>query len=173
VISNPDPEAFAAVVRQHQAMVFSLARHIIGDAAEAEEVAQEVFCKLFLHWGTLESDQHVLHWLRRCAARQAIDRWRRRKLRPRVGLEDAPEPSQPARPGDPWQEDRLRLAVATLPAEQRTAVVLRYQEGLEPREIAAVLAVPLATVKSRLQRGLERLRGAMPTEDNRTVNHAG
>jgi len=168
-----EPEAFAAVVRQHQAMVYSLARHIIGDAAEAEEVAQEVFCKLHVHWGTLESDQHVLHWLRRVAARQAVDRWRRRKLRPRVGLEDAPEPSQPARAGDPWQEARLRQAVAELPPEQRTAVVLRYQEGMEPREIAAVLKVPLATVKSRLQRGLERLRGAMGNEDNRAVQHAG
>lgn len=156
-----DPERFTALVREHQAMVVSLARRLLGDEADAEEVAQEVFCKLFLHGAELESDRHVLFWLRQVAIRQALDRCRRRKLRPRVGLEDAPEPSVLPHTADPWRAQALRAAVASLPAQQRAVVVLRYQEDLDPAEIARLLRRPLFTVKSQLQRALRRLRAAL------------
>lgn len=142
-------------------MVFSLARRILGNEADAEEVAQEVFCKLFQHGGEMESDRHVLFWLRQVTTRQALDRYRRRKLRPRVGLEDAPEPVTLPHVSDPWRGRALRAAVASLPARQRAVVVLRYQEDLEPVEIARVLHRPLFTVKSQLQRALRRLRGQL------------
>ncbi len=156
-----DPERFTALVREHQAMVVSLARRLLGDEADAEEVAQEVFCKLFQHGRELESDRHVLFWLRQVATRQALDRYRRRKLRPRLGLEDAPEPSVLPHASDPWRTQALRAAVARLPAHQRAVVVLRYQEGLDPAEIARVLRRPLFTVKSQLQRALRRLRAEL------------
>ncbi len=142
-------------------MVYSLARRILGDEADAEEVAQEVFCKLFQFAERLESDRHVLFWLRQVATRQALDRCRRRKLRPWVGLEDAPEPSAPAYAGDPWRGAALRAAVNRLPAAQRAVVALRYQEDLDPAEIARLLRRPLFTVKSQLQRALQRLRAEM------------
>lgn len=156
-----DPEQFAGLVREHQAMVYSLAQRILGNAADAEEVAQEVFCKLFQHGGELESERHVLFWLRQVTTRQALDRWRRRKLRPRLGLEDAPEAAASSRPHDPWQARALRAAVAQLPAPQRVVVVLRFQEDLEPAEISRILHRPLFTVKSQLQRALKRLRGTL------------
>jgi len=155
---SSDPDAFAQLVRVHQAMVFSLARHLLGDADEAEEVAQEVFCKLFQHAEALESDRHVLFWLRRVTVHQALDHGRRRRVRPRVGLESAPEPLAPAAETDPWRAERLRDAVAALPPEQRAAVVLRYEEDMEPGEIAQLLRVSVHTVKSRLQRALRQLR---------------
>lgn len=160
---NSDPERFAGVVREHQAMVFSLAWRILGNEADAEEVAQEVFCKLFQHGAELESDRHVLFWLRQVVTRQALDRCRRRKLRPRVGLEDAPEPAVLPHPADPWRAQALRAAVARLPERQRAVIVLRYQEDLEPTEIARVLGRPLFTVKSQLQRGLRNLRAQLET----------
>lgn len=156
-----NPDRFSGFVRQHQAMVVSLARRLLGDEDDAEEVAQEVFCKLFQHGAELESERHVLFWLRQVATRQALDRCRRRKLRPRVGLEDAPEPSVLPHACDPWRAQALRAAVASLPARQRAVVVLRYQEDLDPAEIARVLRRPLFTVKSQLQRALRRLRTAL------------
>lgn len=156
-----DPERFTALVHEHQTMVFSLARRIVGDEADAEEVAQEVFCKLFQHAAELESERHVLFWLRQVATRQALDRCRRKKLRPRVGLEDAPEPAVAPRAGDPWRAQALRAAVAALPPAQRAVVVLRYQEDLDPSEIAALLHRPVFTVKSQLQRALRRLRAGL------------
>jgi len=153
-----DPDAFAELVRQHQALVFSLARHILGQAEEAEEVAQEVFCKLYQHGAEINSEQHLVFWLRQVATRQAVDRWRRQRLRPRLGLEQVPEPAVAPSEPDPWRQERLRRAVAALPLEQRVAIVLRYQEELEPREIARLLGVSVHTIKSRLQRGLQALR---------------
>lgn len=153
-----DPDLFPRLVREHQAMVYSLAWRILGNVDDAEEVAQEVFCKLFQNGGKLETERHVLFWLRQVAARQALDVWRRRRLRPRVGLEDAPEPVVKAPQPEPWREERLRAAMAGLPPMQRAVVTLRYQEGMEPREIAAALRRPVFTVKSQLQRGLRRLR---------------
>lgn len=166
-------DAFAAVVRQHQAMVYSLARHIVGDAAEAEEVAQEVFCRFYLHQHQLTTEAHQLHWLRQVTTRQAVDRWRRRRIRPRLGLDDIAEPAAPPPPdSDPWQGERLRRAVAALPPEQRVALVLRYQEDLEPRDIARLQQVSVHTVKSRLQRALRALR-AHPDFCHREDGEAG
>ncbi len=156
---SADEERLARLVREHQAMVYSLARHIVADAAEAEEVAQEVFYKLLQHADELESEEHVRFWLRRVTVRQALDAWRKRRRRGETPLDDAPEPAADAPGGlDPWRDRRLRAAVAALPPEQRVAVVLRYQEDLDPRDIARLLRTSVHTVKSRLQRGLAALR---------------
>lgn len=165
-----DQEAFARLVRAHQAMVFSLAWRIAGDAAVAEELAQEVFCQLFLHMDRIASDRHLVFWLRQVATRRALDQWRRARLRRALPLTEAA--AAPAPPTDPWFEQRLRAALAALTPEQRAVVALRYQEELEPSEIAALLHTPLLTVKSRLQRALRRLRGALSTPPDRSSDHA-
>lgn len=170
-----DQEAFARLVRAHQAMVFSLAWRIAGDAAVAEELAQEVFCQLFLHMDQIASDRHLVYWLRQVATRRALDQWRRARLRRALPLTEAaaaPAPGPPGPPTDPWFEQRLRAALAALTPEQRAVVALRYQEELEPSEIAALLRTPLLTVKSRLQRALRRLRGALSTPPDRSSDHA-
>lgn len=174
-----DQEAFASLVRAHQAMVFSLAWRIAGDAAVAEELAQEVFCQLFLHMDQIASDRHLVYWLRQVTTRRAVDQWRRARLRRALPLTEAaaaPAPGPPGPPGppgtDPWVERRLRVALAALTPEQRAVVALRYQEELEPSEIAALLHTPLLTVKSRLQRALRRLRGALSAPPDRSSDHA-
>jgi RNA polymerase sigma-70 factor (ECF subfamily) len=149
---------FADLVREHQGMVFSIAYHFLHDRALAEEVAQEVFLSLHKSLASLESPAHVLHWLRRTTCNRCIDSTRHRRLEPKVGLESAPEPSAFDAPGDPMLSRRLRQLVASLPAKQRMVVIMRYQEDLEPEEIAALLEMPLGTVKSQLQRSLAILR---------------
>jgi RNA polymerase sigma-70 factor, ECF subfamily len=150
---------FADIVREHQNLVFSIAWHFLHDRALAEEVAQEVFLQLYRHLDSLGSPAHVLNWLRKVVSNRCIDYARHRKLLPQVDLEDAPEPMAPVVvSGDPMLAKRLRQLVASLPPKQRMVVVLRFQEDLEPEEIARVLNMPIGTVKSQLQRSLELLR---------------
>ena len=139
-------------------MVFSIAYHFLRDRAVAEEIAQEIFLQLYKTLPSLESPAHVLHWLRRAACHRSIDHARHRKLLPKIRLEDVPEPVAIAQPGDPMLSERLRRLVASLPPKQRAMVVLRYQEDLDPDEIARVLDVPVGTVKSQLARSLDMLR---------------
>jgi RNA polymerase sigma-70 factor, ECF subfamily len=150
---------FAGIVREHQGMVFSIAYHFLHDRGLAEEMAQEVFLQLHKHLAELESEAHVLNWLRRATSNRCIDCARHRKLAPQVALDAVPEPAaEKTAPGDPLLSRRLRQLVASLPPKQRAVVVLRYQEDLEPDEIARVLRMPVGTVKSQLQRSLAILR---------------
>ena len=142
-------------------MVYSLAWHSLGDHAAAEELAQDVFLSLHQHLPKLESEAHVRHWLRQVTTRRCIDEARKRKLRPRLSLDDAPEPALEEHPRDPLLHDQLQKELANLPAHARAVVVLRYQEEMEPTEIAQVLNLPVNTIKTRLHRALKMLRERM------------
>jgi RNA polymerase sigma-70 factor (ECF subfamily) len=142
-------------------MVFSVAWHFLRDHALAEELAQEVFLSLHQHLATLESPEHVQFWLRKVTANRALDVVRRQQRRPMVSLEVVPEPVAATSAGDPMLGETLRKLVATLPEKARMVVILRYQEDLDPTEIAEVLSIPVGTVKSQLQRALALLRAKM------------
>jgi RNA polymerase sigma-70 factor (ECF subfamily) len=161
-IPNPGVAAqtadFAVLVREHQSMVFSLAHHYLRDRAVAEELAQDVFLELYRHLGEMQSLEHVVFWLRRVTANRCISESRRRQRRPEVPLEDAPEPEAAVSAADPLADEQLRRLVASLPEKFRMVVLLRYQEDLDPEDIARVLDVSVNTVKSQLQRGLTMLR---------------
>jgi RNA polymerase sigma-70 factor, ECF subfamily len=150
---------FADLVRRHQSMVFSIAVHFLADRQAAEELAQDVFLQLHASLSTLKSEDHVKFWLRKVTAHRCIDHKRRRKL-PQVSLDDVPEmpASGSAKPADPFMERRLRQFVASLPEKPRLIVILKYQEDLTAADIAETLAMPVATVKSHLQRSLAMLR---------------
>jgi RNA polymerase sigma-70 factor (ECF subfamily) len=159
---------FAGMVRQHQAMVFSIAYHFLHDRSLAEEVAQEVFLQLHQHLEEIQSGTHLTFWLRRVTSHRCIDWTRRRKLRPQVSLQDVPEPFTLPAPGDPMLSRTLQRLVASLPEKPRMVVILRYQEDLDPSEIAEALDMPVRTVKSHLQRSLALLRLKL----DRTVGEA-
>jgi RNA polymerase sigma-70 factor (ECF subfamily) len=151
------PGDFPEIVRRQQAMVFSLALHFLRDRQAAEEVAQDVFLQLHKNLGTLQSPEHVTFWLRRVTSHRCIDYARRRRW-PQVSLDDVSElPAEGSR-RDPVLARRLRQLVASLPEKARLVVILRYQEDLTPLEIADLLAMPVATVKSHLHRSLAMLR---------------
>lgn len=149
---------FAELVREHQAMVYSIAWHFLHDRALAEELAQDVFLQLHRRLAELESPEHVVFWLRKVATHRAIDCSRRRKYEPRVALEDVPEPAAPIDPGDFMLSEKLRLLVRSLPEKLRIAVILRYQEDMGPSEIGRVLGVPARTVKNHLMQAVALLR---------------
>ncbi|MCW5962516.1 MAG: RNA polymerase sigma factor [Bryobacterales bacterium] len=149
---------FEVLLRRYQSMVFSCVLHHLGDAGVAEEVAQDVFLRLHAELPRIQSEAHAVSWLRRVAVHRAIDASRSGHFRRTVHLEGAVEASQAASPPDVLMQRALRRLLATLPDAQRMALILRYQEDLEPAEIAGVLGAPVATVKSHLRRGLAMLR---------------
>lgn len=149
------------MLRKHQGMVYSIAFHALRNRALAEELSQEVFLSLYEHLPSLESEEHVKNWLRRTAANRAIDEIRRQKFRRGPSLVDIAEPAAEARTLDSLASSQLRRMVAALPPVPRLLTILRYQEGMQPMEIAAQLSMPVATVKSKLHRTLRLLRGKL------------
>lgn len=139
-------------------MVFSIAYHFLQDRGTAEDVAQEVFLRLYQSLGSIQSAAHLTFWLRRVAVHQSISQGRRKKHRSETALEDAPEPASPSVTRDPMLQGRIRETLAALPEKQRMIVLLRYQEDLGPAEIAELLEMPVNTVKSTLHRSIEELR---------------
>jgi RNA polymerase sigma-70 factor (ECF subfamily) len=149
---------FADLVRQNQSMVFSLAYHFLHDRGLAEEIAQEVFLSLHRNLHAIESVSHAAHWLRKVTVQRAIDEARKRQRRPQVALELVAEPAARTAARDPMLSEVLRRLIATLAEAPRMVMILRYQEDLDPSEIAELLDMPIGTVKSHLQRSLALLR---------------
>jgi RNA polymerase sigma-70 factor, ECF subfamily len=151
-------DAFGELVREHQRMVFSLALHVVRDRAVAEELAQDAFLQLYRHLDRIASPAHLLFWLRRTVLHRALDHARRLSSRQEVRVEDVPVRGAAREDRDPWLERTLRELVAQLPPRPRAIVTLRYQEDLDPTEIARLLDLPVNTVKSHLRRALASLR---------------
>jgi RNA polymerase sigma-70 factor, ECF subfamily len=159
-----DQAAFADLVREHQVMVISIARHFFRDRALAEDLAQEVFLHLYLNLASIESPAHLKFWLRKVTGHRCIDYSRKRRIKT-VSIDEAHEPDSMFDWPDAMIQNTLRRLVATLPERARLVVTLRYQEDLDPSEIAEILEMPLNTVKSHLRRSLTILREKM----NRTL----
>ncbi len=148
-------------MEQHQARVFSIAFRIIGESGAAEEIAQDVFLELHRSMARLESEEHIAAWLRRVACHRATDALRRRVVRRDIGAVEFCEetPAAGLTPRLPSALlNRVEQLLLTLPPVQRSVMLLRYQEDLEEDEIAETLAMPVATVRSHLQRALKLLR---------------
>lgn len=156
-----DPEAFAALVRAHQRSVFSLALRMLSDWQRAEDLAQEVFLQLHRNLASVQSASHLAFWLRTVTINKAIDRARRERLFQLVPLEQELGPLDERGERDPLLQRRLRELVAQLAPAPRAVIVLRYQEDLDPVEIARTLNMSINTVKSYLKRSLARLREDM------------
>lgn len=152
-----DHDAFAELIERHEAMVYSLAYHFFNDRSRAEEVAQDVFLQLYRNLDSLETEAHVLFWLRQVTTRRCIDQVRRSRMKA-VSLDDAGELHAVDRNADFFLDRRLKQSIQELPDVQRALVTLRYQEDLDPSEICRIVGMPVNTVKSHLHRALQALR---------------
>jgi RNA polymerase sigma-70 factor, ECF subfamily len=153
------PAGFAALVRLHQALVHSIAFRMLLDRALAEDLAQEVFLQMYRSMSSFESHEHLVFWLRRVTANRAIDRLRRERLAVEMPLDDtATELLAPAVEEDLLLRKHLLGLIQQLSPVARAVVLLRYQEDLDPVEIARTLEIPVNTVKSHLKRSLSVLR---------------
>ncbi len=164
----PSRDEFREIVERHQSRVYSIAYRILGDCGSAEEVAQDVFLALYRNLGRVQSQEHLLAWLRRVTVHRATDAYRRRAARVEFAADEFCEEHMRLEvTGSAVSHDGFETAgmattieqmVATLPPAQRAVLLLRYQEDLMPSEISELLSMPLGTVKSHLQRALKLLR---------------
>jgi RNA polymerase sigma-70 factor (ECF subfamily) len=165
-----DLSAFNELVVEHQALVYNVCYRMLGQAQAAEDATQEAFVSAWRNIGTLRGEA-FRPWILRIATNLCRDELRRRVRRPSSSLDVALEAGVPEPPDDdPLPEDAavnaelragLDAALAALPDDQRTAIVLCDVEGLDYAEIAAVMRTSLGTVKSRIARGRLRLREAL------------
>jgi RNA polymerase sigma-70 factor, ECF subfamily len=161
-----DTDAYAALVRGHEEIAFRTAVLITGDAAEAEEAAQDGFVKAYRALGRFRSGEPLRPWLLTIVANEARNRrragGRRAALAVRVAGEERPSreaaPSPEAALLASEQRATLLAALGRLREEDRLVISCRYLLDLSEAETAVALGVPRGTVKSRLSRGLERLR---------------
>jgi RNA polymerase sigma-70 factor, ECF subfamily len=150
--------AFRELIRAHQDLVYTLALRMLKVPEDAEELAQDVFVSAHRHLAGITCAAHLLFWLRRTVCHRAIDQLRRRPLHAALPLDTVEEVPVADASHDPLLERRLRDLVSKLPPMARAVVLLKYQEDLDPSEIARTLDMPLNTVKSHLKRSLASLR---------------
>jgi RNA polymerase sigma-70 factor, ECF subfamily len=116
---------------------------------------------LYRNLAKIESAAHLLFWLRRSTTNRCIDQSRKLAYRTEVPISDTLHPAAAGEMRDMLLGESLRRQIAKLPEWQRAIVVLRYQEDMDPVDIAGVLNIPVNTVKSRLHRALGTLRQAL------------
>ena len=151
-----DPVAFEELVRTYQHRVFGVAVRMLGNAAEAEEIAQEVFLRVHRSVGEFRGEAKLSTWLyaitsRLCLNRMASAERRHSRASPEA-LEDVPAGDTGGGLEREEVTTALRQAIAALPEERRIVVVLRDVEGLSYEEIARALDLEPGTVRSRLHR---------------------
>lgn len=153
-----DSDEFEAIVDRTKSMAYALAYGFFQNRSIAEDLAQDAYLALFRNLHKLESDMHLVNWLRQTVTRKCIDHARRKKNRPHLNLDQIPERHVRPIERDPVLAGELALQVHGLPVKMRMVVILRFQEDLKLKEIAETLGIPLNTVKTLLRRALIRLR---------------
>jgi RNA polymerase sigma-70 factor (ECF subfamily) len=164
-----DREASAEFVRRFQRRVYGLALTIVRDRGTAEDVAQESFVRAWRYGESYDPRRgSVLTWLLTIARNVAVDRLRLKHPEP----VDAELLEAKLRLADSRDEhagvdgrDELRRALATLPDEQRRAVLLASYFGRTAAEIAEAEAIPLGTAKTRIRTAMRRLRAGLEVSD--------
>ena len=167
-------DALAEVYRRHGGAVYSLARRVLGDDGRAEEVVQEVFLRLWRQPERFDAGRGSLRsFLLANAHGRAVDQLRSDMSRRRREEQDARKTANAGYDIDRevWDltlAEQVKAALGELPDEEKRAIELAYFGGHTYREVAALLAQPEGTVKSRIRNGLRRLHDSLagigPTE---------
>ena len=159
-------EAFDELVRRHQGAMITLARVLTSGRGDGEDLAQDVFVRAWRSIGTFRGESTFRTWLHRVAINVIRTSQSRQGRLMRVFLvrdRDDDRGAEPASAGEPVDATLARRqvidrALATLPDELRVAVILRDMQGLDYKEIAAALDVPIGTVESRIFRARQKLK---------------
>jgi RNA polymerase sigma-70 factor (ECF subfamily) len=169
-----DIKAFEALYDRYGTLVYSTALRVVGDVQLAEDIAQEVFLRIWRR-----PDHYVpqrgrfITWLLSVARNGAVDQIRIRGRRRRH--ETAGEDSARELPADEGRDpalmaqladerQKVRQALTSLPAEQKRVIEMAYYGGYTQQEIAELLDQPLGTVKTRIRLGMQKLRAALEPE---------
>ncbi len=166
-----DPTAFQALVERHRSMVYRVAYQFAGNHHDAEDIAQDVFIKVYRSLDRFRHDAQLSSWLYRIVMNACIDHHRRQSPVTAAANGDDAEPTLLNTPQDgPDPEERayagelghvLESEIARLPPGQRLVFVMRHHEGLKLCEIAGALGLAQGTVKRQLHAAVHRLRHAL------------
>ena len=159
-----DREALELLLERHADRVHAVCRRVVGNAKDALDAAQEALVAIARGIGRFDGRSAFSTWCYRVATNAALDELRRRGRRP-TPVEHVTESSVPGMEASVDARLDVDRALATIPEEFRVAVVLRDLADLDYPEIAAVLHVPVGTVKSRIARGRSALRARLVRAD--------
>jgi RNA polymerase sigma-70 factor (ECF subfamily) len=168
-IARGDQPAFRALARRHLPAMVGLARRILGNAADAEDVAQEAMLRVWTHAPRWQPLAAFKTWLTRVVVNLCLDRKRRA---PWVELEAAgdivdPSPGAGEKAEVDERERTVAAAIDKLPARQRSAIMLTYGEGMSNAEVAEILDTSVSAVETLLVRGKQNLRRALGSMINK------
>ncbi len=158
-----DADAFAALVARFQGPTYGLIRRLVRRPSVAEDLAQEVFIRLWRNLGECESVETLPAWLRRVATNLVVDHWRKEDARQRklAALREHPIARHVVRPSSRLETaeavDSVRAAIGALEPHLRSVLLLRASEGLSYDEIAEDLGLTVGAVRSRLFRARKEL----------------
>lgn len=170
-VASGEDAAFEALVLRHQHRVYAFCLRLLGDAAEAEDVAQDVFLTVYRSASTFRGESAFTTWLLRIAKNQSLNRIKYLERRGRSMRRSIDEVSEDRLGGGDDAERRnphalleggqtaqiVQQAIATLGEEHRVVLVLRDVEDLSYEEISRITGLPIGTVKSRIHRGRSAL----------------
>jgi RNA polymerase sigma-70 factor (ECF subfamily) len=168
-VAGGDERAFQLLSHRHLPAMLGLARRILGNAAEAEDVAQEAFMRVWTHAPRWKPLAQFRTWLTRVVINLCLDRKRRA---PWVELETAgdivdPTPDAGEKAEDAERERMLAVAIEKLPVRQRSAIVLTYGDGMSNAQVAEILDTSISAVETLLVRAKQNLRRALENVINK------
>ena len=154
--------AFNEIVLKYRKSIHLTAVGLVGDADEAEDIAQDVFVKAYESLASFRGDSAVYTWLYRITVNLCLNRLRKRKVRSFFGLEEvsqtlaAPTADEPAELKE--LNGRLRKAIMELPVKQRTVFILRHFHELPHAEIAKIMDRDVGTIKANYFQAIQKLK---------------
>jgi len=161
-IQSGEAAAFEELMRRYKHPVVNFVFRMLGNAQDADEIAQDVFVRVYQNVDTYRPETKFSTWLFAMARHAAIDRLRWRTRHPTESIESAPEISASSGTAEDVREreigEQIAAAVAKLPEDQRTAIILAEYHGMSYAEIAGVMRCSKKSVESRLYRAKQALR---------------
>jgi RNA polymerase sigma-70 factor (ECF subfamily) len=162
-----DAQAFQELVERHKGLVFALIARSVPDRSRAEDVAQDVFLRIYRGLPYFRGESRLTTWIYRIVANVCAHEQTRRPAA--ASLDDNRQ--KPVLPGaadrqfsDLELRERLEKAIARLPANQRLLVAAHYLQGVQYEDLAEALNLPLGTVKTHLYRAKQQLRRMLETD---------
>ncbi len=162
-----DSAAFEALVMPHERMMYALALRLCREPEDAKDCLQEAMLRIYRSLGAFRGDSSLSTWIYRIVNNVCLDSHRRKKVRAAESLDELSEEGWNPMDGQPGPErslenkmlrEALKRGIKALPDGIRQAVIMRDVNGLSYEEISESLGINIGTVKSRINRGREKLR---------------